>query len=73
MVLASPKRVNPESHEAYLKGRYFWNKRTADGLQKAIGYFNQAVDIDPTYAPAYSGLADSYALLGDWGVWRSRP
>jgi TolB-like protein/DNA-binding winged helix-turn-helix (wHTH) protein/Tfp pilus assembly protein PilF len=66
MVLASPKRVNPESHEAYLKGRYFWNKRTADGLQKAIGYFNQAVDIDPTYAPAYSGLADSYALLGDW-------
>jgi TolB-like protein/DNA-binding winged helix-turn-helix (wHTH) protein/Tfp pilus assembly protein PilF len=66
MVLALPKRVNPESHEAYLKGRYFWNKRTADGLQKAIGYFNQAVDIDPTYAPAYSGLADSYALLGDW-------
>jgi TolB-like protein/Tfp pilus assembly protein PilF len=66
MVLASPKRVNPESHEAYLKGRYFWNKRTADGLQKAIGFFNQAVDIDPTYAPAYSGLADSYALLGDW-------
>ena len=65
-VLASAKRVNPDSHEAYLKGRYFWNKRTADGLQKAIGYFNQAVDSDPTYAPAYSGLADSYALLGDW-------
>jgi TolB-like protein/DNA-binding winged helix-turn-helix (wHTH) protein/Tfp pilus assembly protein PilF len=66
MVLASSKRVNPESQEAYLKGRYFWNKRTVDGLQKAVGYFSQAVDSDPTYAPAYSGLADSYALLGDW-------
>jgi tetratricopeptide (TPR) repeat protein len=58
--------VNPEAYEAYLKGRYFWNKRTADGLRKAIDYFNQAIEKDSTYAQAYTGLADSYALLGDW-------
>ena len=60
------KAVNAEAHEAYLKGRYFWNKRTADGLKKAIDYFNQAIEKDPIYAQAYSGLADSYALMGDW-------
>ena len=60
------KVVNPEAYEAYLKGRYFWNKRTADGLKKAIDYFNQAIEKDPNYAQAYTGLADSYALLGDW-------
>jgi TolB-like protein/DNA-binding winged helix-turn-helix (wHTH) protein/Tfp pilus assembly protein PilF len=65
-VLQDTKRVNPEAYEAYLKGRYFWNKRTADGLKQAIDYFNQAIEKDPTYAPAYSGLADSYALAGDW-------
>lgn len=64
--LKSPKRVNPEAYEAYLRGRYFWNKRTGDGLRKAIDYFNRAIDTDPGYAKAYSGLADSYALLGDW-------
>ena len=58
--------VAPEAYESYLKGRYFWNKRTADGLKVALAYFNQAVDEDPKYAPAYSGLADTYALLGDW-------
>ena len=65
-VLKNVKRVNPEAYEAYLKGRYFWNKRTADGLKKAIDYFNQAIEKDPNYAPAYAGLADSYALAGDW-------
>lgn len=64
--LKSSKPVNPEAYEAYLKGRYFWNKRTGDGLKKAIDYFNQALDNDAGYAKAYSGLADSYALLGDW-------
>ena len=58
--------VNPEAYEAYLKGRYFWNKRTPDGLKKAIDYFNQAIEKGPNYAPAYAGLADSYALAGDW-------
>src|SRR5438552_1856589 len=65
-VLKNAKVVNPEAYEAYLKGRYFWNKRTADGLKKAIDYFNQAIEKDPNYAQAYTGLADSYALLGDW-------
>jgi TolB-like protein/DNA-binding winged helix-turn-helix (wHTH) protein/Flp pilus assembly protein TadD len=58
--------VDPDAYEDYLKGRYFWNKRTGDGLKKAIDYFKQAIAKDPNYAPAYSGLADSYALAGDW-------
>jgi TolB-like protein/DNA-binding winged helix-turn-helix (wHTH) protein/Flp pilus assembly protein TadD len=60
------KVVDPQAYEDYLKGRYFWNKRTGEGLRKAIEYFNQAIAKDPDYAPAYSGLADSYALAGDW-------
>jgi len=60
------KPVKPEAYEAYLKGRYFWNKRTSEGLKKAIEYFSQAIETDPTYAEAYSGLADAYALSGDW-------
>jgi len=66
VALRNEKAVNPEAYEAYLKGRYFWNKRTGDGLRKAIDYFNQALEKDSTYAQAYTGLADSYALLGDW-------
>jgi TolB-like protein/DNA-binding winged helix-turn-helix (wHTH) protein/Flp pilus assembly protein TadD len=58
--------VNPEAFESYLKGRYFWNKRTAEGLNVALAYFTQAIGEDPTFAQAYSGLADTYALLGDW-------
>jgi TolB-like protein/DNA-binding winged helix-turn-helix (wHTH) protein/Tfp pilus assembly protein PilF len=65
-VLKTVRVVKPEAYESYLKGRYFWNKRTADGLRAALAYFNQAIDEDPTYAQAYSGLADTYALLGDW-------
>jgi TolB-like protein/DNA-binding winged helix-turn-helix (wHTH) protein/Tfp pilus assembly protein PilF len=65
-VLKSAKTIAPEAYEAYLKGRYFWNKRTGDGLKKAVDYFNQALAKDPNYAAAYSGLADTYALLGDW-------
>jgi TolB-like protein/DNA-binding winged helix-turn-helix (wHTH) protein/Flp pilus assembly protein TadD len=64
--LKSAKVVNPEAYQAYLKGRYFWNKRTPDALKVALAYFNQAINEDPTYAQAYSGLADTYALLGDW-------
>jgi TolB-like protein/DNA-binding winged helix-turn-helix (wHTH) protein/Flp pilus assembly protein TadD len=64
--LKNVKVVNPEAYQSYLKGRYFWNKRTADGLKVALAYFNQAVEEDPKYAQAYSGLADTYALLGDW-------
>ena len=64
--LKNVKVVNPQAYESYLKGRYFWNKRTADGLKVALAYFNQAIEEDPKYAEAYSGLADTYALLGDW-------
>jgi TolB-like protein/Flp pilus assembly protein TadD len=65
-LLKKKKTVDPEAYEAYLKGRYFWNKRTANGLKTAVAYFHQAIEKDPNHAPAYSGLADSYALLGDW-------
>ena len=58
--------VNPEAYESYLKGRYFWNKRTADGLHEAIDYFNEAIEKNPDYAEAYAGLADAYSLAGDW-------
>jgi TolB-like protein/Tfp pilus assembly protein PilF len=54
---------NPEAYELYLKGRFFWNKRTGPDLRKAIEYFNQAIAKDPKYALAYAGLADSYLLL----------
>jgi TolB-like protein/DNA-binding winged helix-turn-helix (wHTH) protein/Flp pilus assembly protein TadD len=64
--LKNVKVVNPQAYESYLKGRYFWNKRTSDGLKVALAYFNQAIEEDPKYAQAYSGLADTYALLGDW-------
>jgi TolB-like protein/DNA-binding winged helix-turn-helix (wHTH) protein/Tfp pilus assembly protein PilF len=64
--LESSRPVVPEAYEAYLKGRFFWNKRTRDGLNKSIEQFNHAIETDPTYSPAYSGLADAYALSGDW-------
>jgi TolB-like protein/DNA-binding winged helix-turn-helix (wHTH) protein/Flp pilus assembly protein TadD len=64
--LKTAKVVNPQAYESYLKGRYFWNKRTPDSLKVALAYFNQAIDEDSKYAEAYSGLADTYALLGDW-------
>ena len=55
--------TNSEAYEAYLKGRYFWNKRTADSLTRALGYFQDAVRHDPNYSLAYVGLADTYTLL----------
>ena len=58
--------VDPQAYEAYLKGRYFWSKRTGNDFEKAVEYFGQAIERDPNYAQAYSGLADTYALLGDW-------
>jgi TolB-like protein/DNA-binding winged helix-turn-helix (wHTH) protein/Flp pilus assembly protein TadD len=64
--LEKTRVVNPQAYENYLKGRYFWNKRTGEDLKKAIGYFRRAVEIDPGYAEAYSGLADTYTLSGDW-------
>jgi TolB-like protein/DNA-binding winged helix-turn-helix (wHTH) protein/Flp pilus assembly protein TadD len=68
--LKKPMTENPDAYEAYLKGRYFWNRRTGDGLKRAIEYFNRAIALDPNYAEAYSGLADAYALSGnlEYGV-----
>jgi TolB-like protein/DNA-binding winged helix-turn-helix (wHTH) protein/Flp pilus assembly protein TadD len=61
--LASRVRLDPDAHEAYLKGRYYWNKRTAAGMEKAAIYFQQAISKDPAYGAAYSGLADSNSGL----------
>ncbi len=60
---ASVRKVDPLAYEAYARGRYFWNKRTADGFQKALAYFNEAIERDPGYALAYAGLADTYNVL----------
>jgi len=62
--LASARPVNPEAYEPYLKGRYYWNKRTPETLKKSLEYFQQAIEEDPAYSLAYAGLADSYAMLG---------
>ncbi|HYM10824.1 MAG TPA: tetratricopeptide repeat protein, partial [Bryobacterales bacterium] len=55
---------NPEAHDLYLRGRYFWNKRGEQGIQKGIEYFRRAIEKDPDYASAYTGLADAWASLG---------
>jgi eukaryotic-like serine/threonine-protein kinase len=61
--LAKSRSVNPQAHEAYLAGRFYWNKRTGEGLTKSIAYFEQAIAYDPGYPLAYAGLADSYHAL----------
>jgi adenylate cyclase len=63
VALTTKPTENPEAHELYLKGRYFWNRRTGENLKKAADYFQQAIGKDPNYALAYSGLADSHVLL----------
>jgi TolB-like protein/Flp pilus assembly protein TadD len=59
---------NVEAYQLYLKGRYYWNKRTASDLRKSTEYFKQAITLDPSFALAYSGLADSYVLFSGYGV-----
>ena len=59
---------NVEAYEAYLKGRFFWNKRTADGFKKAVDHFNHAIELDPLYALAYAGLADCYNLFNNYDL-----
>ena len=65
--IAKTPTVNPEAYELYLKGRFFWNKRTGDDLRKSIEYLKQAIAKDPGYALAYAALADSYGLLRFYG------
>jgi TolB-like protein/DNA-binding winged helix-turn-helix (wHTH) protein len=62
--LKSAAPVNANAYAAYLRGRFYWYKRTIEGFQKSIQYYEQAVAADSNYAPAYAGLADAYALLG---------
>lgn len=71
--LARASPVNPEAHEAYLKGRYFWNRRTEKDLAKAIQYFEDAIQKDPNYAPAYAGMADAHMILGSFVLNARRP
>ena len=67
----SPPALFPQNYEAYdlyLKGQYFWNKRTIEGFERAIDYYQQAIAKDPNYARAYAGLADSYALIASYSA-----
>jgi tetratricopeptide (TPR) repeat protein len=63
---SSRQLANPDAEQFYLKGRFYWEKRTPEGLTKALDYFTQAIVHDPGYAPAYVGLADSYNLLREY-------
>ena len=64
--LAETTRVSPKVYESYLKGRYFWNRRSEPDMRQAIAHFEEAIQLDGSYAPAYAGLADSYALYGSY-------
>ena len=63
---------NPQAYREYLKGRFYWNKRTIDDINKSIEYFQKAIEIDPAYARAYAGLADSYVVIPSYSNNRSK-
>jgi TolB-like protein/DNA-binding winged helix-turn-helix (wHTH) protein/Tfp pilus assembly protein PilF len=67
--LARGRPVDPEAHEAYLRGRYEWNKWTEEGLKKSVEYFERAIQKDPAYAQAWAGLSDTYQFLSLWDSW----
>jgi TolB-like protein/DNA-binding winged helix-turn-helix (wHTH) protein/Tfp pilus assembly protein PilF len=71
--LARAQPVKREAYLDYLKGRHYWNKRTQESLNKAIVHFQSAIEEDPTYAPAYAGLSDCYALQGTVGIGTRSP
>jgi len=60
--------VNPDAYQLYLKGRFFWNKRTIESLKQAAEFYKQAIEKDPNYALAYSGLAETYVLFSIWNI-----
>jgi len=66
--LAKNYTESAEAYQLYMKGRYAWNKRTLDGFNKGIEYFNQAIGVDPNYALAYAGLADTYMVLASYSL-----
>ena len=63
---AQARQTGPETRDEFLKGRYFWNTRTPEGLRRALGYFQRAIELDPSFAPAHAGLADTYLTLGSF-------
>ncbi len=65
--VANRQTESPNAYEHYLRGRFHWNKRTQEGFQKAIDHFRQAIEIDPDYARAHAGLADTYSLMANYG------
>ena len=67
-LMARGSTQDTEAYQLYLQGRYYWNKRTLDGLQQSIDYFQQAIRKDPRYALAYAGQADAYALVADFNI-----
>ena len=64
--------VDSAPHEAYLKGKFYWNRSNCEGSKRALEYFQQAVAKDPNFALAFLGLAQTYFTLGDWGCWPQR-
>jgi eukaryotic-like serine/threonine-protein kinase len=64
--LARARRVDPDAYEAYLRGRYHWNRRSEEGIRKGIEYFQEAIRLDPLYAQAHAGLAQAYDTLGSY-------
>jgi TolB-like protein/DNA-binding winged helix-turn-helix (wHTH) protein/Tfp pilus assembly protein PilF len=64
----SANPIDPAAHEAYLQGRYLWNRRTSPALLEAVRYFTEAIERDPRFAQAYAGRADTYTVLGSWGM-----
>jgi TolB-like protein/Flp pilus assembly protein TadD len=72
VTLASTHAIDPEAYEDYLKGRYYFNQRRPDALNKSVEYFQSAITKNPSYAQAYSGLADAYAMLGFRGALPSK-
>lgn len=69
--VSATQKTSYEAYDLYLKGRYFLSKRTSEGFQQAAEYFQQAIAQDPSYAQAYAGLANTYALMSTWGKVRS--
>ncbi|MFZ0706475.1 MAG: winged helix-turn-helix domain-containing protein [Candidatus Korobacteraceae bacterium] len=65
--LARPFTASNDAYQLYMKGRFFWNKRSVEGVKKSLEYFQQAITADPGYAVAYTGLADAYIMAGSYG------
>ncbi len=66
--MRSPRPVNPEAYRAYLQGRYYWDRRAPQDLMRSIDFYQRAIRIDPRFAAAYSGLADTYNVLGFFNI-----